>query len=77
LCAAPGNYAAKWDFGYDGDGTRTSTLYTPYTAGAPQTAVLTAYYFGGAYELTAGVAKKYYCEASRSEAEWTPSAGRR
>jgi len=48
----------------------------PYTAGAPQTVVLTAYYFGGSYELTAGVAKKYYCEASRSEAEWTPSAGR-
>ena len=59
-CATPGNYASKWDFGYDGDGTRTSTLYTPYVSGAPQTAVLTAYYFGGAYEVTGSSVKKYY-----------------
>ena len=42
---------SKWDFAYDGDGTRTATLYTPYDAnGLPQTSQLTAYYFGGAYE---------------------------
>jgi putative lipase involved disintegration of autophagic bodies len=29
-CINPGNRTAKWDFGYDGDGIRTSQLYTPY-----------------------------------------------
>jgi len=42
-CAAPGNYLTKWDFSYDGDGTRATTLTTPYEEGVPQTAVLTAY----------------------------------
>jgi hypothetical protein len=43
-CGTPGNFSAKWDFAYDGDGIRTSTLYTPYAEGQPQTAVLTAYF---------------------------------
>jgi RHS repeat-associated protein len=55
----------KWDFAYDGDGTRVSTLTTPFDEnGAPQTATLTAYYFGGAYEVTNGLAKSYYRVAS-------------
>jgi RHS repeat-associated protein len=37
------------------------TVTTPYDEnGSPQTATLTAYYFGGAYEVTDGVAKSYY-----------------
>src|SRR3990172_2262470 len=59
-CATPGNYLAKWDFSYDGDGVRAATLTTPYEEGVPQTAQLTAYYFGGAYEVTDGAVKKYY-----------------
>jgi RHS repeat-associated protein len=51
----------KWDFAYDGDGVRTATLITPYdVSGAPQTATLTSYYFGGAYEVTGTAVKKYY-----------------
>ncbi|MEW6085784.1 MAG: RHS repeat-associated core domain-containing protein [Chloroflexota bacterium] len=59
-CAAPGNLSAHWAFAYDGDGTRVPTLYTPYVGGQPQTAVLTAYYMGGAYEVTGSAIKKYY-----------------
>jgi RHS repeat-associated protein len=59
-CASPGNYVTKWDFAYDGDGTLAATLTTPYSSGVPQTAVLTAYYFGGAYEVTGSNVKKYY-----------------
>jgi len=62
-CASPGNLTAHWAFAYDGDGTRVSTLYTPYVSGAPQTSVLTAYYMGGAYELTGSAVKKYYSVA--------------
>jgi hypothetical protein len=42
-CTAPGTLDAHWAFAYDGDGTRTQTLYTPYVDGLPQAAVLTAY----------------------------------
>jgi RHS repeat-associated protein len=59
-CAGPGNYVTKWDFTYDGDGTRAATLTTPYTSGTPGTPVLTAYYFGGAYEVTGSNVRKYY-----------------
>ncbi len=66
-CATPGNYTAKWDFGYDGDGVRVSTLLTPYDAnGAPLTPELTAYFFGGAYETRSdGTAIKYYSFAGQ------------
>ena len=37
-----------------------ATLTTPYEEGVPQTAVLTAYYFGGAYEVTGSDVRKYY-----------------
>jgi len=57
-CASPGNLSAHWAFAYDGDGTRTTTLYIPYNgSGQPQTAVLTAYYMGGQYEVKDGAAK--------------------
>jgi len=59
-CTTPGSYAMKWDFAYDGDGVRAATLTTPYTSGVPQTGVLTAYYFGGAYEVTGSDVRKYY-----------------
>jgi RHS repeat-associated protein len=65
-CAAPGNYAAKWDFTYDGDGVRTAQSYTPYTNGAPGAAVITRYYFGGAYETTGSTWKKYYAFAGQT-----------
>ncbi|MCE9646910.1 MAG: DUF11 domain-containing protein [Chloroflexi bacterium] len=53
--------AMQWDFAYDGDGLRTATLITPYDeSGDPQSAVLTSYYFGGAYEVTGTAVKKYY-----------------
>ncbi len=58
-CAAP-VLAAKWDFTYDGDGTRTGQSYTPYTDGQPGTVEITRYYFGGAYETTGSTWKKYY-----------------
>ncbi len=29
-CATPGDFAAIWDYLYDGDGVRTATLFTPY-----------------------------------------------
>ena len=56
----PGVHAPDWAFAYDGDGTRTYTLYTPYIDGVVQTAVLTAYFMGGAYEFTGGAIRKYY-----------------
>ena len=34
-CASPGNFAAKWEFFYDGDGVRAATRFTPYTSGTP------------------------------------------
>jgi hypothetical protein len=48
------------DFAYDGDGVRVATLTTPYENGSPQTPSLTAYYFGGMYEVTGNDARKYY-----------------
>ncbi len=72
-CSTPGNYAAKWDFGYDGDGVRTSQLYTPYNAsGEPQGATVTSYFFGGALESSGAAGsssrtvKKYYSFAGQS-----------
>jgi len=61
-CETPVLFASKWDFTYDGDGTRTATLITPYNElGEPQSAQLTAYFFGGAYETQAdGTIRKYY-----------------
>ncbi len=59
----------KWDFAYDGDGTRTVTLTTPYDATGliPQTASLTSYYFGGAYETRSdGAIFKYYSFGGQS-----------
>jgi RHS repeat-associated protein len=53
----------KWDFAYDGDGTRMATLITPYdeTTGLPLTPSYTSYYFGGAYEIRSdGAIFKYY-----------------
>jgi RHS repeat-associated protein len=60
--------ATKWDFAYDGDGVRTSTLTTPYDAsGAPQTATLTSYFFGGAYEVRSdNTTIKYYSFAGQT-----------
>ncbi len=66
-CAAP-TLAAKWDFTYDGDGTRTAQSYTPYTDGQPGTPVFTRYYFGGAYETTGSAWKKYYSFAGQTVA---------
>jgi RHS repeat-associated protein len=65
-CATPGSYTTKWDFTYDGDGTRTATLTTPYLSGQPQTAVLTRYFFGGALETTGASVKKYYSFAGQT-----------
>src|SRR5258706_9534158 len=60
-CTTPGNYVAKWDFAYDGDGVRAATLITPYDgSGQPQTPTLTVYYCGVAYEVTGSSVKKYY-----------------
>jgi hypothetical protein len=53
--------AMQWDFAYDGDGVRVATLTTPYDDGLPETPSLTAYYFGGMYELRSdSTAIKYY-----------------
>jgi hypothetical protein len=67
--------STKWDFAYDGDGVRVSTLTTPYdTNGSPLTPSLTAYYFGGAYEVRSESAQngyntiKYYSFAGQTVA---------
>jgi RHS repeat-associated protein/uncharacterized repeat protein (TIGR01451 family) len=65
-CAEPGNLTDKWDFTYDGDGTRTGQSYTLYTDGMPGAPVLTRYYFGGAYETTGSTWKKYYSFAGQT-----------
>jgi RHS repeat-associated protein len=67
-CASPGVTAAHWAFAYDGDGTRTATLYTPYVSGSPGTPVLTTYYFGGLYEVTDSAVRKYYSLAGQTVA---------
>ncbi|MBI5953670.1 MAG: hypothetical protein HY865_18605 [Chloroflexi bacterium] len=55
-CDSVTRIAAQWDFAYDGDGTRTATLTTPYddASGLPISAEtkLTVYYFGGSYEVS-------------------------
>ena len=65
-CTTQGTQLAAWNFGYDGDGTRTAQLYTPYVDGNPGTPVVSAYFFGGALEVTGGAAKKYYSFAGQS-----------
>ncbi len=65
-CVNPGTYLASWSFGYDGDGTRTAQLYTPYSGGNPGTAVVSAYFFGGSLEVTGSTVKKYYSFAGQS-----------
>ncbi len=75
-CSTPGAYAAKWDFTYDGDGTRTGQSYTPYTNGQPGDVVITRYYFGGAYETHSdGTIKKYYSFAGQTIAMRTWDVG--
>ena len=74
-CPTPGDYASKWDFAYDGDGVRVATLTTPYENGLPQTPSLTAYYFGGMYEVTGNDVRKYYSFGGQTVAMHDPSAG--
>ncbi|MBI5906553.1 hypothetical protein HY857_00680 [Candidatus Saccharibacteria bacterium] len=65
-CATPGNYQTQWDFAYDGDGVRTATLTTPYVDGQPGAASLSAYYFGGTYEVRSdNTTIKYYSFAGQ------------
>jgi RHS repeat-associated protein len=64
-CTSPGDYSAKWDFTYDGNGVRTGQSYTRYTNGTPGAAVITRYYFGGSYETTGSTWKKYYSFAGQ------------
>jgi RHS repeat-associated protein len=67
-CTSVVKLSMQWDFAYDGDGVRTVTLTTPYDAeGVPQTASLTSYYFGGAYETRSdGSIFKYYTFGGQS-----------
>ena len=77
-CTNPGMYQAVWNFSYDGDGTRVAQLYTPYDSnGNAQTPMFTAYFAGGAYEVTGTTdsttftqtsVKKYYAIASMTVA---------
>lgn len=66
-CTTPGNSAAKWDFAYDGDGTRVATMTTQYDVnGVPTGSEWTAYYFGGAYEVRSdNTTIKYYSFAGQ------------
>jgi RHS repeat-associated protein len=86
VTATPGSYASKWDFGYDGDGNRVSTLLTTYANGQVQSTELTVYYtstglsagFGGAYETQSdGTIRKYYSFAGQTIAVFnlTPDTG--
>jgi RHS repeat-associated protein len=66
-CGAPGKYKTKWDFTYDGDGTRTATLTSLYDAnGDIQSFSNTRYFFGGAYETSGTTVKKYYSFAGQT-----------
>ncbi|WKZ38421.1 MAG: RHS repeat-associated core domain-containing protein [Anaerolineales bacterium] len=60
--------AMQWDFAYDGDGVRVTTLATSYDeGGSPQTPELTSYFFGGAYETrSSGGTIKYYAFAGQT-----------
>ncbi|MEW6085796.1 MAG: RHS repeat-associated core domain-containing protein [Chloroflexota bacterium] len=60
-CSA-GTVTESWLYGYDGDGVRVSTAH--YT-GVTQDS-LTAYYMGGAYEVTGSAVKKYYSIAGQT-----------
>ncbi|GAB1471733.1 hypothetical protein MASR2M66_26110 [Chloroflexota bacterium] len=65
-CETPGDYQTQWDFAYDGDGTRVSTMTTAYENGLPGGSSLTSYYFGGAYESHSdGTTIKYYAFAGQ------------
>src|SRR5690606_31708926 len=60
-CETPGDYTTKWDFMYDGDGVRTTTMTTTYEDGLPAETTWTAYFFGGAYEVRSdNTTIKYY-----------------
>jgi RHS repeat-associated protein len=60
-CESLENYATKWEFMYDGDGVRTTTMTTMYEDGVPTSTSWTAYYFGGAYEIRSdNTTIKYY-----------------
>ena len=65
-CTTHSTQLAAWSFSYDGDGTRTAQLYTPYSGGVAGTPVVSAYFFGGALEVTDGAVKKYYSLAGQS-----------
>ncbi len=67
-CDAPTAFAAVWDFAYDADGTRVSQAYTPYDNGTSGTVVFTAYFMGGAYEVTGSSVRKYYAVAGMTVA---------
>ncbi|MEW6402992.1 MAG: RHS repeat-associated core domain-containing protein [Chloroflexota bacterium] len=61
---ATGTALESWVFGYDGDGVRVSTAhFTGTTADS-----LTTYYFGGAYEVTGDIIRKYYSFAGQTVA---------
>jgi len=74
-CTTHSTQLAAWNFGYDGDGTRTAQLYTPYVDGVAGTPVVSAYFFGGSYEITGTLSgetftltgsTKYYSLAGQS-----------
>ncbi|MEW6405724.1 MAG: RHS repeat-associated core domain-containing protein [Chloroflexota bacterium] len=59
---ATGTILESWVFAYDGDGVRVNTAhFTGTTADS-----LTAYYFGGAYEVTGSTIRKYYAFAGQT-----------
>ncbi len=65
LCSNPGAEILEvWAFAYDGDGTRVSTAH--YTGLNPTPDSISAYYMGGAYEVTGGAVRKYYAFAGQT-----------
>ncbi|MEW6403834.1 MAG: LamG-like jellyroll fold domain-containing protein, partial [Chloroflexota bacterium] len=59
---ATGTILESWVFAYDGDGVRVNTAhFTGTTADS-----LTAYYFGGAYEVSGDIIRKYYSFAGQT-----------
>ncbi len=64
LCSNPGAEILEvWAFAYDGDGTRVSTAH--FTGLNPTPDSMSAYYMGGAYEVTGGAVRKYYAFAGQ------------
>ena len=63
-----GTAVQSWNFGYDGDGVRTTTSMNYYDAeGGALTPTFTKYYFGGAYETRPdGSVLKYYSLGGQS-----------